>query len=482
MRTAAGWAVVGVLGIAALTAGAPDDPVAPPPPPLPPLVLPANPVAPAAATPAPVVTADPPDAETAALLKALGSERYREREKAGEALEAKGDKALPHLRRALATTDNPEVARRLAVMVRRMDNDRLVAPKRITLSVKDKPAKAVFDEIARQTGYKIEFNDNNGFPGGTPAKFSFEFDKAPFWQVIDRVADAANLQVYAESDDETIRINPHGNTSNPHVCYAGPFRLVAQTINASKSVQLAGVTRQGVANTRSVESLGLNFQLYSEPKNPILGTTNYQADVLVAVDETGATLVPPKDHNNGYQSRYYQNSYRGHAVSGNLNLVRGTKDATTIKTLRGKVGVILLAGVVPEVVVADPLKAKTKTVVGRTVEVTFDSMTEANGQYTVNLTVKKLGADEQNVDYNWSNTLWQKIEVVDEKGVKFRTYGPQNQNNNGVSVQYTIVYGADGRGGGGPAPKLGKPAKLVVNEWLQVTHEVTFEFKDIPLP
>ena len=44
----------------------------------------------------------------------------------------------------------------------------------------------------------------------------------------------------------------------------------------------------------------------------------------------------------------------------------------------------------------------------------------------------------------------------------------------------TIAYQATDRRGN--AQKLGPPVKLVVSEWLSVTHDVTFEFKDIPLP
>ena len=134
-------------------------------------------------------------------------------------------------------------------------------------------------------------------------------------------------------------------------------------------LELSGISKRGFQN-RSSESVGLSFQVYSEPKNPILGTL--PAEVLVAKDENGGNLVPPKDPNNNNfrSSNYYQNSYRGHNAYGNLSLVRSSKDATSIKTLKGKMGIILLAGVVPEVVIANPLKVKNKKVAGRTAEVT----------------------------------------------------------------------------------------------------------------
>ena len=70
---------------------------------------------------------------------------------------------------------------------------------------------------------------------------------------------------------------------------------------------------------------------------------------------------------------------------------------------------------------------------------------------------------------------------MDDKGNVYRTYGPNNSNNNGTSVSMTIPYGNMDRRGNTSA-KLGPPVKLIINEWLSITHEVTFEFKDVPLP
>jgi hypothetical protein len=450
MRTASIAAVLGVLAIGMAAPGGPDN------------------ARPAAA-----------DALVAELIRDLGSPDYRTREKAGAALEARGEKALPELRKALAEADDPEVSRRLAVLVRKMDYDRLVSPKRVTLSAKDKPAKAIVEEIGRQTGYRIEFGGGN-----SDAKFSIALENVPFWQAMDQVANAAGMSVYANYDDETIRVYSQ-DVVNPYVAYAGPFRFLATNINANRSVQLSGISRRGVP-ARPHEYVNLNLQVQSEPKNPILGTL--QAEVTAAVDDTGASLVPPRNPNDPNQfvrTNYYNPGYRTFNTYANVNLVRGAKDATRIKHLQGKVGIVLLAGTVPEVVIPDPLKVKAKKFTGRTAEIDFDSLADGgNGTYTATMTVRKLGGndDGRGVDYGWVNTVWQKLELVDESGGRYRTWGPNSiNNNNGDVVQLTILYGLQGRGGQAPA-KLGPPVKLVFNEWLQVTHEVTFEFKDVPLP
>ena len=458
MRTAAGLALLAVAAIGSFAAAGLKEffAVAPP--------------------SAPLVADKPPSPEVAKLIADLGATDHRVREKAGATLEAKGDQVLPDLRRAIKTTDSPEVSRRLSVLIRKMEHDRLISPRRVTLSVKDRSLKQVFEEISKQTGYKIEYQHN-----GIDQKHTFEFDKAPFWQAVDKVAEVANLSIHADYGDDTIRVNSYSDSHNPYVAYAGPFRMVATGINSNKSVQLSGINRRGIVS-RPQENINLSFQIQSEPKNPILGTL--QAEATTAIDETGASLLPPKNNNNrdySHRSSYYSGGYRSHNAYANLNLVRGDRDATRIKELKGKFGIILLAGTVPEVEITDPLKVKEKKLIGRNIEVDYNSTTEANGQYNVSLTVKKLGQqDPNNIDYNWSNNLWQKIELFDDQGNRFRTYGPNSQNNNGFSVTMTIMYGPDNRGG--QQIKMGKPAKLVINEWLQVTHEVHFEFKDIPLP
>lgn len=421
----------------------------------------------------------PIDPDTLRLVKDLGANDYRTREKAGQQIAAKGEKALPDLRRCLADAADPEVARRLTVLVRKMDHERLVAPKRVNLAAKEYTIKAALEEISKQTGYRIDFG---GGPGGD-AKHTFEFDALPFWEAVDRVASAGGLTVYTDYGDDSIRVWNQDSVS-PYLSYAGPFRFMATSLNSSKNVQLSGVGRR-TGITRPQENINFQFQIHSEPKNPILGVT--QAEVLVATDETGASLVPPKGGDESmrgpHRSMYYNPGYRGHNAYGNVGLVRGDKSATVMKVIRGKVGVILLAATVPEVTVPDPVKVKNKKFAGRTVEIDLDSVTEANGQYTVTLTVRRLtAAADHNDMWSWSNNIWQKLDLVDAAGNKYRSFGPNSMSNNGTgTVQMTIQYGANNRGPG-PAPKLGPVVKLVFNEWQSVTHEVTFEFKNVPLP
>ena len=263
-----------------------------------------------------------------------------------------------------------------------MDTERLVAPKRITIAKKQMTVKAAVDEIAKQSGYRIEFSG-----GSNDEKFAFEFDDVPFWVALDRIASAAGCVVYTEDyGDNMIRIY-NQDSMNPHVAYAGPFRFLATNIHTSDSVQLSGVPRRGGVHRYS--NMNFNFQIQSEPKNPMLGIT--QPEIVSAVDENGSSMVVPRNPND--RSSYYNNpgSFRGHNTHGNLNLTRGDKSATRIKSLKGRVGIVLLAGMSPEIVIADPLKVQKKTFVGRTIEIDFGSLVEDKnnkGQYVFDLTAQ----------------------------------------------------------------------------------------------
>jgi hypothetical protein len=413
------------------------------------------------------------------MIEDLGSDDWRAREKAGRDLAAKGEPALVEMRRALLATESPEVRRRLSVLVRRLDRERLVEPKRVTFQFKNKSAKDIFEEISKQTGYRIEF-----VGGGAEGKHSFEFEKTAFWQAMDTVASASGLMVSADYGDDMIRVF-NQDAVNPHVTYSGPFRFLATNIQSNRNVQLSGLNRRGV-NQRINEYLNLSFQIQSEPKNPMLGIT--QPELTEAKDEFGGSLLPVQDRNN-FRSNYYGGSFRGHNTYMNVALNRNDRSASTIKSLKGRVGIVLLAGTVPELVVADPLAAKKKTVAGRSTEIELDSVTEdANqkGTYLVSLTAKKLTPSDpnQNEEFMWSQSVWQRIELADEKGNKYHCVGPNYQPNNAGAVQMVLNFSPDdprapGRQGGA---KLGPPKKLTVTEWLTLTHEVTFALKDIPLP
>ena len=134
-------------------------------------------------------------------------------------------------------------------MVRKMDYDRLVAPKLVKLSLKNKTVKEALAEITKQTGYKIEYMGSEGITGGVASspKHDFEFSDLPFWQAMDKVASAAGCEVANDQGDEILRVSIQEESGNPYVSYVGPFRLLASNINSNINVQLAGIDQAAAA-------------------------------------------------------------------------------------------------------------------------------------------------------------------------------------------------------------------------------------------
>ena len=116
----------------------------------------------------------------------------------------------------------------------------------------------------------------------------------------------------------------------------------------------------------------------------------------------------------------------------------------------------------------------------------MDEDANQKGVYVATFTAKRTTPPDpnQNYDYTWSNSVWQRLELFDAKGNKYFCYGPTTQNNNGgTSVQMTVQFGPNDRRTGQPGPiKLGPPVKFVMNDWITINQEVNFEFKGIPLP
>src|SRR5262249_33815871 len=144
------------------------------------------------------------------------------------------------------------------------------------------------------------------------------------------------------------------------------------------------------------------------------------------------------------------------------NLTRADKNATTIKSLKATIGVVLLAGTAPEITITDPVKVKTKTFSGRTMELEYGALTEdANnkGHYVLEVTAKKLGV----VDPNRGLAAWgahtprEKGGGEREEGGGAPRVGPQQRQHKGEGGAEHVRLRPGGRGGHPPAAQA-RPA------------------------
>ncbi|OWK46904.1 hypothetical protein [Fimbriiglobus ruber] len=402
----------------------------------------------------------------------LGAADFRVREKAGRELAMFGERALPTLRAALKTLDDPEANRRLQIIVRKIDTDRLTGPRRVTLKMTNKSVKEILHQLAKKAGYPVQIQN----VGDEKLRFSFEFDNTPFWEAVDRVCNAAGL-VVSQNDEAGTLVFSFNDVFSPHVICVGPFRFTAQNINSSRQLQLGALNR-AQPPARPPETLNLSVMVQSEPKAPIVRIG--QVFLTKATDDQGKSMLAEEGPNDA-QMRDIQeqlssqiNNGRSFSQFFNVMLVRGERSATSIKELRGKVHVGLHAENRPEITIDNVLTVKKKPFTGQTVRLELVTADQQMGVVTVDVLARPAQSDDQNLQV--MNGLQQRFELTDENGARFElTDSNVNVNEQNGTVIRLVFTAPEGK-------KVGKPVRLQLMEWVTVTKEFEFSFKDIPLP
>ncbi len=403
--------------------------------------------------------------EAGKLIELLGSRDYRERERAGKALSVEGERVLPQLKAALGTIESPEVQRRLEVLIDRVNEQRVFRPTPITVGCKNASVKDVLADICKQAGYKLQDG------GVEDKKITLELNAVPFWEAMGAVADLAGVTVQPQDDVEKTIYAYSNDTFSPHNSLSGPFKFTASNIGSSRSIQLLNLPRRGQLS--NPEYIGMGVQIVAEPKLPLVGIGD--VTLVKAIDDKGTSLIPPAAEENRRAVRMYvAANYRSLNQSCSINLVRGSRDATSIRELEAKVSVAILVEERPEIAVENLLGAAKKKFAGTSLDLEIIEVTEAMGAVTLKIVFRQRDANPD--DYNWGNTALQRLVVLDDAGAKLVSSGTLEQTNGPGVLAVTIAFSPQ------PGKKAGKPAKLILNEWITQTREIAFKFKDIPLP
>lgn len=160
----------------------------------------------AAAADAPKQETSPP-VET--LVRQLGSEKYRERDRATTALEKLGAPALKELRKASKSADR-ETARRAEELVRRIEErvlaEQILAPKKLRLKVSGVSVAEAVAELSKASGYPVQLRGD--FAGRT---VTLDTGETTFWEALDQLCGKAGLVLApTASGAYPIGVNPYG--------------------------------------------------------------------------------------------------------------------------------------------------------------------------------------------------------------------------------------------------------------------------------
>lgn len=407
------------------------------------------------------------------LIQQLGDTDFRKRDEAGRQLEAMGPAILPALQKAQKHED-PEVRRRAAELMPSLELAALMAPKRVSLDIRRKPIRQVLDEVSRQTGYKIECFVNN-----EQQPFDFQIDNQPFWPALDQICTQSGLMLQQGYGDDRLRLHPQEGHV-PFICYDGPVRLVANSIQHYRTIDFSFLPRTPQGTRRS-DNLTLTFSLFLEPRMPLLGMGEVR--LTAAYDDEKQSMVPlrPAEGVDPWAGRRwtsrYGNGYRSYTQQTQVSLLRPSEKAQSVKLIQGTIPVLLLADQKAEVVSDNILAAKGKKAKAGTASFAIEDVTETpNKQYQIKMTITEQAKEDPN-DHTWINSLYQRIELQDAEGNKYQMSGNSFGGNGPNHANVTFTYSNPGNNA-----KLGPPAKLIYYNWSTLQHVVRFEFRDLPLP
>jgi hypothetical protein len=231
----------------------------------------------------------PPDdsgVRVARLIRQLGSESYRDRFEACDALEKIG----PECRRALEAatlSDDAEIRLRAGELLKRFKADDLWLPGLVSCSSRGQPASQVLATIAEQSGNHLTL----GAPYGRfqEANVDLDYPSGQFWPVIDDICRQTGNQV--RSDFEGHHRGAAivaGSPGKFPTAYSGPLRaqITEETRNFTEKLHFN--------DQRSEQSQSFEMELkvrWEDRFKPV--AARMQPEVVEAVTDTGVRLSAP---------------------------------------------------------------------------------------------------------------------------------------------------------------------------------------------
>jgi hypothetical protein len=411
------------------------------------------------------------------LIEELGSDAWRTRQAAQEALVAMGQAIRPRIEQLLAGADDEEVRSRAQAVLRGLDEGRMSGPTLVTIRLASATPRQVFAELARQGYTEIHPNPPDLLDSGDFAPADFDISGELFW--------SAMLQACRTWDLSAINASP-GVLSLTRIA-AAPATAITTGRSAERIVGLApcqvngaflvsaiNISRTHTVDLSSRENIrrycGIQILVLPEPKVRILQGSS-TATITEAVDEHGNNLRPPVLQHDTLQSPYSPFWFA------HCQLAPPLESGVRLARLRGFMRFVVQTRVETGQI-DNPLAARNAqaTVAGR--RFILQSLTQKGDAYIARITAQRAGAN--NNEFSGVNAPIQ-FQLLDEQGVPLGRQGlPQMRGATPeqveIEVQFQRMSLADG-------PSPGEPARLIWDVPVDSREiEVAFEFKDLPLP
>lgn len=460
-----------------------------------------------------------------ALVRQLGSDRFAEREEAGEALRKLGRDALPALRQA-ADNDDLEARTRALAILAELESRIMVEPTMVRLDFRDQSVADIVKSLSEQARITLMLTPEN-HPEWSNRRISLEeSEPVALWEAIERLTRAARMQVGPGTIQmiagqgqpvrrSVIQLLPSDELPPPSAV-AGAFRVNAVNILHHRDRifgqgQAAGnliVNPNGVIVSAprkpgaggdnapdrpavagfATELFSVGLQVSAEPRMAINQNGSAPIRVLEAIDEQGRSLVPPADpaFNQRSPGMSGYNPFSGSLLQVQIPLRLSESPGSLVKKLR--VAIPLVAASRKEDPFVVPLaEAKGKTFQNDRIMIQIhDVRAELNQPTTfIDLTVRIHSDDSGNPNLINTNVEamafrhhpgapQNQVEIVDAQGRPYsQWFSPNPQpSNDGLRLTLRLM----------PAEGVGPPSEIRYYDIARAETEVTFEINDIPMP
>jgi hypothetical protein len=190
------------------------------------------------------------------LIQQLGSPKFAERAKARQELKQLGDSALEALRKAVKSPD-AETSRAAGELLKGLESKiltaRLLAPKRVKLSLKDVAVPEAVAELARQSGYAIDIQGDRAALAGR--KVTLDTGETTFWEAFDQLCRKAGLVEVGSPTGAgpgqlirpPLRIKPLPGAPNPFLPVPPPPVAPGGAVQAQAAIAVAVAQAAGGA-------------------------------------------------------------------------------------------------------------------------------------------------------------------------------------------------------------------------------------------
>ncbi len=438
---------VGLMAMAAVSSGASAGPVV-------------TPAVPPAKMPAPVAT----PAQIQRWIHQLASDQDHVCHVAAQKLLSAGDAAVPAMKEALNGLTTPKMRRLLRQDLDRIANMDFLRGPLITLNAHNMSAKRAFKLICKQAGINV-------FHQQIIPKVTLRVKNAPFWQVMQQMAELTNISPSMYFNPGTgIQLGKNGVLSKgDFASFDGAFAVVAQSISYNHTLVFSP-PNQPPTTTFNMMLCLLTIPGKTGPIQP------QQSVIRKAVDNRGNSLLLATP-NTGQM--WYGNSMAAAVTNFSINLAWPKQAGTRIKELKGYVPVQVSYH---HRMLNLKIKAKGSAhEIFSGVRVSTGNLRQVNGlwQFTVTITVPS----------SINNTLTPAQQFIVNQLQNFNAF-----NNSGpIRTATGTVLNPNGWQSSGsyqqgyvstiPVQAGGKPAKLVMPVYTRTRLvKVPFDLKNIPMP